>query len=65
MRPGSIGEVGRLIDIVNAQQIIIATYADPCSAILHTRVPLPEWPNAAANEAHYFGPIDQSPDKGT
>lgn len=61
MRPGALGEVG-LIRFIRKQStmLLLATYAEPCVATLHTAVPLPGWPNQAANEADYFGPIDHT-----
>ena len=58
MRPDAIAEVGLLFMVGNMREMVIASYAEPCVATLHARVPLPDWPNAAANEAHYFGPTE-------
>jgi hypothetical protein len=61
MKPYSLGEVGHLFTMRDAHEILLASYAVPCVATLHARVPLPTWPNAAANEPHFFGPLDRGP----
>ena len=58
--PLSIGREGRLHWLRDAREALISCYANPCGSLLFTRVPLPGWPNQAANEPHYFGPIDHT-----
>lgn len=54
---GVVGELGALKLIVDeARELVIACYAEPMSGALHASVPIPTWPNDAANEAHFYGP---------